>query len=1328
MEMENIIRKSGAVFLIILLIVSGLMLLVPQTSLASPTNSESTVSDESEAVLDIENDDSDSAREQFFNRLSRGNGGTDWSPVEVISEPIFGQNLSWTIDQHPDVAIEGDKIYVVWGNNDNTSGSGFDTEIHYRYFDGSVWSDIQVISEPIRGQNINVGDSFVPRIVVENGKIYVTWQDSNNTHGSGTDVDVFFRCNLSGEKWGAIRVISEPVYGQDQSYFPSQWSDLAVEDGRVHVIWEDFSNLNNDGDGDFDLFYRNFLPNSALGPIQVVSEPVAGKNFCVGHSQWGKIAVEDHKIYVVWSDSNDTNGAGYDEYDIFYRYYDGNGWSGIEVLSEPIPGSDTNTEVSYSPEIAVDNGRVYVVWEDWDDYNGAGYGQNIFYRSNLSGKGWEPIQVISEPVYGQDQNNAIDPRMAVENGMIFVSWWSYDNISGSGSDCDLFYQSNITGKRWEPIQVVSEPVEGENINIGYSYVQNIAVDKGKISLVWKDDNNTNGAGDTDEDIFYRSTQLNIILDEGKVTPTSGNTSTIFNYTVKYTQVQNIAPNQIIVNIDGVDHLMKEVDPTDKNYVDGKEYYLKITRLTLGSHDYMFRAFDGINTGYLPIHQESAVYNTPPIILTQDNLTAIEDDFYSESYDFIDFDVANVGQVVIWDFSSNATWLEFNKTRAELHGTPDNDDVGQHWVNISISDTMGMDFTNFTLNVINVNDRPLINISNIETAFEDEFYIIKYSATDIDSSPANQLWSLETNAGSWLYIDSTSGVLSGTPSNDDVGKYWVNISVDDQNGGYYFTNFTLEVLNVNDPPHIDKIPSIMSVDEGAKFAYDVNATDIDSNTAINYSIISNPSTDITIHPDTGLIEWTATIEALSPPEYTLDVTVSVSDGDVIVNKSFKLDVILNLRPIALLLSPANNSYVSSSGAILMWEGHDGTNEPVTFDLYFDSDKTSVLEMNPTSRVLEDANETSYNVEDLDIGATYYWSVIPHDGLNYGSCLEDIFSFKINTPPILNEISLQKVIVGKEFKFIVSANDSDPGDINKFQFSLEDAPEGMSIDASTGEITWTPSESQVGKHTVKVLVDDGTDETTLTFEVNAAKKIPVGNSSQTFVIIYSIGFLLTLIIGTFIGGTEVGKYKFFSTVFVPLYNKLNPDKVMNNYIRGQIHGYIQAKPGDHYNSIKSALKLKNGTLTHHTKVLEKEGFISIERDGFYTRFYPRSPRARPEKLPLKEIQAELVDIIRHQQGITQHEIVGLLKQSQTAVSYNLRSLVRKNVIRFEKHGREKKYYVDEPAQTVPQAQPQGQYVVSAQQLPGGTATAVLPPANYQQSNLEVESVKQMEFEKK
>jgi len=163
-------------------------------------------------------------------------GDFDWGEIEVISEPIPGLNNNINSSENPKIAIEDDKIYVVWADKTDYNGAGGDADIFYRYFDGNDWSKIQVISEPIDGLDLNNGTSNVPDIAVENGKIYVVWLDNNNTNGAGIDTDIFFRCNLTGTKWEDIQIISEPVQNQNFNTESSVIPNIAVENNRIFVV------------------------------------------------------------------------------------------------------------------------------------------------------------------------------------------------------------------------------------------------------------------------------------------------------------------------------------------------------------------------------------------------------------------------------------------------------------------------------------------------------------------------------------------------------------------------------------------------------------------------------------------------------------------------------------------------------------------------------------------------------------------------------------------------------------------------------------------------------------------------------------------------------------------------------------------------------------------------------------------------------------------------------------------------------------------------------------------------------------------------------------
>jgi len=207
----------------------------------------------------------------------------------------------------------------------------------------------------------------------------------------------------------------------------------------------------------------------------------------------------------------------------------------------------------------------------------------------------------------------------------------------------------------------------------------------------------------------------------------------------------------------------------------------------------------------------------------------------------------------------------------------------------------------------------------------------------------------------------------------------------------------------------------------------------------------------------------------------------------------------------------------------------------------------------------------------------------------------------------------------------------------------------------------------------------------------EKKPERKEDTTFTLIVTTTFiiLIIIIINISLASTEVGKYKFLSLIFVPMYNKLHPDNIFNNFLRGRLYGYISAKPGENYNTIKKALKLNNGALAHHARVLEKEGYVYSKRDGFYTRFYPKGTEVpKHDTFKLNKTQKNLVEIIRTQPGITQHEIIPLLNKNQTFLSYNLNKLIRNNIIKLEHNGRENRYYIYDDAENSYQHQDQTQ----------------------------------------
>jgi len=167
----------------------------------------------------------------------------------------------------------------------------------------------------------------------------------------------------------------------------------------------------------------------------------------------------------------------------------------------------------------------------------------------------------------------------------------------------------------------------------------------------------------------------------------------------------------------------------------------------------------------------------------------------------------------------------------------------------------------------------------------------------------------------------------------------------------------------------------------------------------------------------------------------------------------------------------------------------------------------------------------------------------------------------------------------------------------------------------------------------------------------------------------GSFLAVVAGAaLIAGTEAGRFKLMLAL-VPLYSKIRKEEVLDQFVRGQVFGYIQANPGDHYSSIRQTLKLKNGTLAYHVRTLERESFVFSRMDGIFRRFYPSGldPARVRFKSNVRETHRRILDLIEGSPGITPKELAGKLGASHQVASYHVRVLARRGRVRLEQKGR-------------------------------------------------------------
>jgi len=138
----------------------------------------------------------------------------------------------------------------------------------------------------------------------------------------------------------------------------------------------------------------------------------------------------------------------------------------------------------------------------------------------------------------------------------------------------------------------------------------------------------------------------------------------------------------------------------------------------------------------------------------------------------------------------------------------------------------------------------------------------------------------------LVVDSTTGVISWTPTTSDTGTHTITLEVSDPYGGSDEQTYLLTVADdvPNRPPIFTSVP-IVDGRVNTLYVYDTDAIDPDNDT-LSYRLISSP-TGMTIDATTGVIAWRPLANQLG----TQVVKVEVADGQGgIANQDFVIQVL------------------------------------------------------------------------------------------------------------------------------------------------------------------------------------------------------------------------------------------------------------------------------------------------------------------------------------------------------------------------------------------------------------------------------------------------------
>ena len=110
-------------------------------------------------------------------------------------------------------------------------------------------------------------------------------------------------------------------------------------------------------------------------------------------------------------------------------------------------------------------------------------------------------------------------------------------------------------------------------------------------------------------------------------------------------------------------------------------------------------------------------------------------------------------------------------------------------------------------------------------------------------------SWRTTVPSWATFTASTGVLTGTPLDADVGDNSVVITASDGNGGSVTDTFTIAVANTNDAPSVSST-AVTAVNEDASYSYSIATSDDDSDSSDSWTITSTSVSWLTLTHTAG----------------------------------------------------------------------------------------------------------------------------------------------------------------------------------------------------------------------------------------------------------------------------------------------------------------------------------------------------------------------------------------------------------------------------------------------------------------------------------------------
>ncbi|MBE7213927.1 putative Ig domain-containing protein [Shewanella benthica] len=491
-------------------------------------------------------------------------------------------------------------------------------------------------------------------------------------------------------------------------------------------------------------------------------------------------------------------------------------------------------------------------------------------------------------------------------------------------------------------------------------------------------------------------------------------------------------------------------------------------------------------------------NDAPTISGTPTTSVNEDASYSFTPMAADVDT---GDSLTFSIVNKPSWATFSSVNGSLSGSPANDDVGtSSGIVISVSDsTVSTALSSFSITVVNTNDAPIISGSPATSVNEDASYSFTPMAADVDTD--DSLSFSIVNQPSWATFSSVNGMVSGTPSNEDVGiTSGIVISVSDGSISTPLSGFSITVVNTNDAPTISGSPAT-SVNEDASYSFTPMAADVDTGDSLTFSIVNKPSW-ATFSSVNGSLSGSPANDDVG---ISSGIVISVSDSTVSTAlSSFSITVVNTNDAPTISGSPATSVNEDASYSFT----------PMAADVDTDDSLSFSIVNQPSWATFSSVDGTlSGTPSNEDVGITSGIVISVSDG-TISTPLSGFSITVVNTndAPTISGSPATSVNEGASYSFTPVVIDADTE--SSLTFSIVNQPSWSTFSGVDGTLSGMPSNDDVGITSgIVISVSDGTETVSLaafSIEVTNVNGIPEISGSPELSVLEDENYSFTPIV--------------------------------------------------------------------------------------------------------------------------------------------------------------------------------------------------------------------------